>query len=227
MLSAVRTGLRSPVSALPLADLGHHGPKADGAVSLGPARPPLRLGTRRRRAPVVATVVVAGIIAVVGAVAGRERPESADILRAEGAAPAFDLPGVGGGGDRVSLAQFAGRPLVINFWASWCVPCRDEMPALQAAGERLAGRVAFVGINHQDDPAAAGEFEREVGVRYASGADPTGDVARQYGARGLPTTVLVDARGDIVARQLGEITEDELLELVRRAFGSAIVESSS
>lgn len=186
-------------------------------------------------APVVATTVrrprgrprlvfVAGVLAVVGIAAaagiGASRSTtSRDRVAVEGAAPAFDLPRVGVDGERVRLADFAGRPLVVNFWASWCVPCRKEMPALQAVAERFEGSLGFVGVNHQDGRTPAAEFEAEVGVTYPSGYDPDGDVARDFGVLGLPTTVLVDARGRIVARRLGEVTEDELEALIADAFG--------
>ena len=174
----------------------------------------------RRRPRRLALTGVISAVAVVGAVValadgtspGRGR------IEAEGAARDFDLARVGAPEERVTLEDFAGQPLVVNFWASWCVPCRKEMPALQAAAERLAGRVRFVGINHQDGATAAAEFQRDVGVTYPSGHDPDGAVARDYGVLGLPTTVLVDASGRIVARRLGEVTDDELARLIADAF---------
>ena len=90
---------------------------------------------------------------------------------------------------------------------------------MQAAAERLEGQVAFVGVNHQDGQGPAAEFEQEVGVTYPSGHDPDGGVARDFGVVGLPTTVLVDARGRIVARSLGALTDNELDELIVEAFG--------
>ena len=174
---------------------------------------------RRRRRVVVAVIAVTAVTAaVVVALASGATDGPAGRVAVDGAAPQFDLPRVGLDGERVRLADFEGRPLVVNFWASWCVPCRKEMPALQAAAERLDGEVAFVGINHQDGRSPAAEFEHDVGVRYPSGYDPGGAVARDFGVVGLPTTVLVDARGRIVARRLGEVTEDELLALVADAF---------
>ena len=193
-------------------DLTTHTPPAVDGLAVDPRR--------RRRLLLIAAGVLA--VLVVGAVAGIGASRSTDPedrVAVEGDAPAFDLPRVGAEGDRVRLADFAGRPVVVNFWASWCVPCRKEMPALQAAAERLEGRVVFVGVNHQDGQSSAAEFEREVGVTYPSGYDPDGAVAREFGVVGLPTTVLVDARGRIVARSLGELTEDELDELVVEAFG--------
>ena len=180
-----------------------------------PAVPP-----RRRRRLLVAGGVIA--VLAIGAVAGIGASRSTDPdngVAVEGAAPAFDLPRVGAEDGRLRLADFAGQPMVVNFWASWCVPCRKEMPALQAAAERLVGRVAFVGVNHQDGQSPAAEFEREVGVTYPSGYDPDGAVARDFGVVGLLTTVLVDASGRIVARSLGELTENELDDLITDAFG--------
>ena len=176
---------------------------------------PTRRCRRRRAAIVAATVAVA---AAAGLVASRAGPPDARVA-VEGAAPSFDLARVGADeGERVRLADFAGRPLVVNFWASWCVPCRKEMPALQAVAERLEGRVVFIGINHQDGRRPAAEFQDEVGVRYPSGYDPDGAVAPNFGVVGLPTTVLVDARGRIVGRRLGEASVEELLVFVVDAF---------
>jgi len=180
---------------------------------------------RRRRRVLWATAAVAAIAATLAtaSVFGRDATRAGDSLRIEGAAASFDLPRVGAPDERVALGQFAGQALVVNFWASWCVPCRNEMPALEAVATRLAGRVAFVGINHQDGRTPAAEFQQDVGVSYPSGYDPDGGVARAYGVLGLPTTVLVDARGRIVGRRLGELTEAELADLLESAFGSRAV----
>ena len=189
----------------------------DLSADTPPPETPVR-PRRRHRSALAAALVVIGVAAAAGIGASRSNdPEHR--VAVEGAAPAFDLPRVGVDGERVRLADFVGRPLVVNFWASWCVPCRKEMPALQATAERLEGRVGFVGVNHQDGRTAATEFEEEVGVTYPSAYDPNGGVARDFGVVGLPTTVLVDASGRIVARTLGEVTEDELDELIAEAFG--------
>jgi len=193
----------------------------DLSADAAAAPDPHGLRPRRRRRVALAAVATVGVITV-GAAAGigASRPtDPEDRVAVEGAAPSFDLPRVGVADERVRLADFAGSPVVVNFWASWCVPCRKEMPALQAAAERLEGRVVFVGVNHQDGRTPAAEFEQEVGVTYPSGSDPDGAVARDFGVVGLPTTVLVDARGRIVARSLGEVTEGELDELIAEAFG--------
>ena len=104
----------------------------------------------------------------------------------------------------------AGGPVLMNVWASWCVPCRREMPLLQEAHEKYGDRVAFIGVNHQDQRDAALEFLRETGVTYRSAFDPHGSTARSYGAFGLPTTYFITASGRIVATKTGELTADQL-----------------
>jgi len=190
----------------------------DLTASAAEAEPTAPVQRRRRRVAVAGVLAAAAVVVAVAAFSGGG-PPPLDSVAVEGAAPDFDLPRIGAPQERVTLADVAGQPLVVNFWASWCVPCRKEMPALQAAAERLAGQVRFVGINHQDGATAAADFEVDVGVTYPSGHDPDGGVARDYGVLGLPTTVLVDASGRIVARTLGEVTEDELADLLVEAFG--------
>lgn len=179
----------------------------------------LRRGRRRgsRRHWLILALLVAG---TAGAAVEALAPEASAIpMASEGKAPEFVVAPLGGEAGRLTLEQFRGRPLVLNFWGSWCVPCRKEMPTFGRVAEQLNGRVAFVGINHQDDATAAREFLSEVGDPYISGLDPTGDVARRYGVQGLPTTILVDARGQIVGRRLGELSEEELRDSLQHAFG--------
>ena len=193
----------------------------DLRADLGPvadASTPLRRRRRRAVLPAVAVLALIAIGVAAGSRAGEPR-DAGDRVAGEGVAPAFDLPRVGVDGERVRLEDVVGRPLVVNFWASWCVPCRKEMPALQAVAQRLEGRVRFVGINDQDGSTPAAEFEARAGATYPSGYDPDGAVAREFGVFGLPTTVLVDARGRIVARRVGEVTETELEALIADAFG--------
>lgn len=136
-----------------------------------------------------------------------------------GSAAAFRLPDLRHPSRPVALADRAGSPAVINFWASWCVPCRREMPALQAAHLPYGDQVTFIGVNHQDSRDAALAFLDETGATYPSGYDPAGDVARRYGLFGLPTTILVAADGEIVATRTGEVTSDELKTMIGRLVG--------
>ena len=134
-------------------------------------------------------------------------------------APSFALPRVGAPEETVSLADFAGRPVVVNFWASWCAPCRRERPALREISERRPD-VAFVGVNHQDGRSGALELQEETGIRYPSGYDPDGGTAKAYGLVGMPATVFVSADGRILERRMGELSAGELERTVARLFGA-------
>ena len=165
----------------------------------------------RRRWPRLGAVAVVVAIAVVAAVQVRAAPSSTALQRASGEqAPAFSLPDLVKPKQTIDLKQVTGRPVVLNFFASWCVPCRREMPSFQALHERLDGQVAFIGIDHQDRREDALDLLAETGVTYPTGYDPAGDIARAYGLFGMPTTVFISAEGEIVGRRTGEIDAAEL-----------------
>ena len=135
-------------------------------------------------------------------------------------APAFRLTRLSGGGT-VSLAALRGRAVVLNFWASSCIPCKQEMPRLQQAAERWAAkRVAVVGIDVLDSRAAARSFARAHGVTYEIAYDPLGDTVGPYGVAYTPTTFFVDRRGRIVKRILGPVSRAELDAQIGRALAS-------
>lgn len=127
-------------------------------------------------------------------------------------------------GDRIDLARFRGRPVVINVWGSWCSPCRKEAPALQSASVELATRgVKTLGINTQDDDATkALAFERRFGITYPSVVDSGTLLLQLRGAvppNAIPTTLVLDDRGRIAARLSAPVTRTTLLDLVHDATG--------
>lgn len=108
-------------------------------------------------------------------------------------------------GGRLALAALRGHPVVINFWASWCAPCRAEMPMLVRAWHAYAPRgVVVLGLDTDDTPAEARRFLAAYHVDYPIVTVPDDRLGRAYGVIGLPTTVFVDASGAIRARQLGQ-----------------------
>ncbi len=123
-----------------------------------------------------------------------------------GTARGFSLSDLDRSSSRIILARFRGQAVLLNFWASWCVPCRKEMPLVEEAFRRAGKRVVFIGIDTNDQRSAAQQFARHAGVTYPLAFDPKGSVALAYGLDGLPTTVLVCPQGRIVARHLGELT---------------------
>lgn len=111
---------------------------------------------------------------------------------------------------RLTTAELRGRPTVLNVWASWCIPCREEAPILSAAARAHAGRVVFVGVDVQDLTGDAKAFLREFDVPYVSVRDHSDSTYRAYGLTGVPETYYLDTTGRIVAHTPGAITRASL-----------------
>jgi cytochrome c biogenesis protein CcmG/thiol:disulfide interchange protein DsbE len=119
----------------------------------------------------------------------------------------------------VTLAGLRGRPVLVNFWASWCHPCRREAPVLAAFARSPAGRGHLVGVDTGDDAAAAKRFIARYGWSFSVLRDPASATAVDYRVPGLPTTFALDARGRIVAQLFGAQTEATLTRALRAARG--------
>jgi thiol-disulfide isomerase/thioredoxin len=133
--------------------------------------------------------------------------------------PKFDVAGLIPGDPGVSTATLGGqRPVVLNFWGSWCPPCTAEMPALQAAHSALGHQVDFVGMDEEDTRSAAIGFLHRVGVTYPSGFDKAGVVASAFRLDGTPTTYFI-SHGKMLDFHEGRLTERELLTYVRQIYG--------
>ena len=103
-----------------------------------------------------------------------------------------------------------GKPAVVNYWATWCAPCKEEMPRIVDAAKRYEGRVTFLGVNVEDDTALASEFEDEYEVPFESVRDTDGTIRDDQGILGLPVTQFYDASGELAFVHQGEIDEDDL-----------------
>jgi cytochrome c biogenesis protein CcmG/thiol:disulfide interchange protein DsbE len=112
----------------------------------------------------------------------------------------------------LSVGELEGTPFILNFWASWCDPCRQEAPILQQGWQRLGGRVLFLGLDMQDVTEDARGFLREFGITYPSIRDQGSEVADTYGATGIPETYFVTARGRVVDHVIGVVTPEQLDE---------------
>jgi thiol-disulfide isomerase/thioredoxin len=116
------------------------------------------------------------------------------------------------------LAELRGYPVVVNVWASWCMPCREEFPVLQKLSAQHGKKVAFIGVNSEDSEDAAATFLRDEPVPYPSYSDPDKDIADSLGATvGLPDTAFYDSSGELVYLKQGPYRDAAELEAdVRR-----------
>ena len=119
--------------------------------------------------------------------------------------------------DRVTLADLRGRTVVLNFWASWCEPCKAEAALLADSAQRHAGSVVFLGIDVQDLRGPARRFLTHYKVEYVAAADPGNRTFTAYGLTGVPETYIVNARGRLVAHEAGQISRATLEHGIRKA----------
>jgi len=133
------------------------------------------------------------------------------------ALPAVDLTPIDPAGEVLSAADIDG-PAVVNLWATWCGPCRKELPAFQAVADRLQGTVAVLGVNQGDDAAPAAAYLADIGVTFPQYLDADGDLTAELRITGLPATLFVAADGSVDVHS-GAVDEGELLVLVEAHFG--------
>ncbi len=166
-----------------------------------------------------------GALAVIAALLHEglpSRPRGAPSPLVGKAAPRFDLPQVHDAGRWVSTDSMRGRVWVLNVWASWCAPCREEHPLLVAVARDAP--VTIIGLNHQDDPRSAQEWLRKLGDPYhATASDSDGSAGSAWGVQGVPQTFVIDAEGIVRLRHAGPLTravwEGQVLPLVRELRG--------
>ena len=133
------------------------------------------------------------------------------------------LPGLGEGADPVELTALGGLPVVVNFWASSCSPCVREMPALESVHLAAGDAVSFIGVAVNDRVDDALDLADRTGVTYLLAADPQGEFFVAAGATLLPTTIVLDGDGEVVRRLTGEVTAEELVEVLAEETGVEVV----
>ncbi len=119
-------------------------------------------------------------------------------------------------GNQVSLSRFRGRPVVINFWATWCPPCQAEIPHLIAAYEQEHGEVVFLAISVEESASTVRRFAKKNDMPFIILLDTDGEVASDYGVRGIPATFFVNSEGEIVVRYVGQMSPRVIEEGLRR-----------
>jgi cytochrome c biogenesis protein CcmG, thiol:disulfide interchange protein DsbE len=166
---------------------------------------------RRRAVPFAAVLAAAALVGLlVYGVAQKSDNRTLDQAVAKGTAPVAPdraLPVLDGNGQR-TLASFRGKPVVLNFWASWCTPCRQEAPLLERAQKRLVAHGGtVVGITFRDATPDARAFVRKFGLTYPSLRDVDGKLAESYGTRALPETFVLDRAGRVRAISRGVVSQ--------------------
>ena len=149
---------------------------------------------------------IAGIVAAEIATSGGQAPR-----------PAPALPTEILSGHRVDLESLHGKPALINFWASWCAPCKQEAPELRRFAEQIGHRATLVGVDWNDRPENARAFIAQSDWRYPVLRDSSGEVGNAYGLNGLPTTFVLDSSGHIVQKLQGPQTASSLSQALASA----------
>jgi cytochrome c biogenesis protein CcmG, thiol:disulfide interchange protein DsbE len=184
----------------------------------GPAGQP-RAGKQRglrlaggKTASTALIVTVAACVVLVGAVIAIDATSHPAPKPAPRPAPAFTLPSLRDPGQQVSLSAYRGQPVIVNFFASWCGPCKKETPLLAGFYRASRGKVAIIGVDADDSAPQARSFVTAYGVAYPVGFETTPAIADAYGVSGIgiPETFFLDGRHRIVKRILGDVTMKEL-----------------
>jgi cytochrome c biogenesis protein CcmG/thiol:disulfide interchange protein DsbE len=173
----------------------------------------------------LALLLVAGLFALLGWKVTHQSGGGKLVSEAEkGAkpvAPSFRLQRLNGSGN-LELASLRHKVVLVNFWATWCDPCKREIPRLQKAWKRYQGKdVVFVGVDAQDFDSSARRAIEKFGITYPVVYDGTGKALGRYGGLPLPRTFVIDRRGKIVSYQLGELDGADITRMVNTALRPA------
>jgi peroxiredoxin len=156
----------------------------------------------RARVPRTAWLAGVGLVALAALLILMGEPIEPPLSRGD-RAPAFTLPRLSGGSE-MALEDLRGRVVLVNFWATWCKPCEDEMPAMENLYRELSGQgFELLAISVDDSPETVEAFRQKLGISFPILLDPDQVAARRYQTTGFPESILVDAQGTIVERYVG------------------------
>ena len=163
-----------------------------------------------------AAMVAIGLVAAVVFAGGDT--DTTPVNTSGDSAAEFALPNFEG--ETVRLSDFRGQGVVVNYWASWCLPCLAELPGFEQVYQRHRGEVAFLGINLADDPSSALSVVADTGITYPLAVDADGVTFNAFGGYAMPTTVFISADGEVLELRGGELTAEELEARIETYFGT-------
>lgn len=189
-----------------------------------PADPPANPRSRIGGLLLIGGVAVVGLILLVVFYYGILHPPSVRV--GSGKAPEFTFSNYNFGlsefdGQTMRLSDLRGKPVVVNFWASWCVPCREEQAGLEQAWQKYRDQVWFVGLDYLDQEPNARAYLSEFAVSYPNGADKGGRAYSTYHVQGVPETFFIDAEGNIQGFFVGPIPQPELERRIEELLAPA------
>lgn len=163
----------------------------------------------------VGLVVLIGAAAILYPMLSKE-VQTPDAEQSAQTIPYVDFTAVDAEGNEVSLSDYIGKPIVLNFWASWCPPCKSEMPDFDAVAKELDGEVVFLMVDMvdgmQETKEKGEQFVKEQGFSFSVLYDVNQDAAMKYGVSSLPTTYFINKDGNIVTGAMGAISKTNLLK---------------
>jgi cytochrome c biogenesis protein CcmG/thiol:disulfide interchange protein DsbE len=164
----------------------------------------------------IGLLIVAAVVAVLFMGLGKD-PQHIDSPLVGRPAPGFALKAVGSN-ETLDLSRYRGKPVVLNFWATWCHPCWDEHPVLTANAQMLGDQVQFLGVVFQDDESKIKDFLQQRGWAYPTVVDDRGKTAIAYGVGGVPETYFLDKNGTVVSKFTGPMSTEDIQANVQKAL---------
>ncbi|BDG61134.1 TlpA family protein disulfide reductase [Caldinitratiruptor microaerophilus] len=165
----------------------------------------------RKRLWLISVLALTAVLAVLGAI---RVGQSTRVAEVGSPAPDFTLPDLDG--NPVRLSSLRGQLVILNFWATWCPPCKQEMPAFQQLHEEMGGRVRIVGVDRAEPVDTVRRFVDQYGITFTIVLDRTDELATRYGLTGIPETFFLDANGIIRLKYIGPMTLAQMREFVRQ-----------
>jgi len=171
----------------------------------------------------ISAYLVAFLISLTVFGCGVNSPTQTELPTVEGNQPglkASDFTLIDLEGNSVSLSSYRGKPVLLNFWASWCGPCVIEMPEIERLGKEMGDQIQIIGINLEESSSLAKAFVESNGLTWTCLLDETGEVGRYYAVSAIPTSIFINAEGIIARRNVGTMNYEQFRQLAQETIAN-------